>query len=394
MGDSQPVPLRCPRCRERHPSDVVAEILNLMRAGMDRVDKETPLIAWNWSWNMYEPDPQPRIVSQLEKRIEILIDFERGGRKIGPDGGVTFIDEYALSYAGPSERFLRLKMECDRSGRRVHAKLQIGTTHEVATVSNLPLIGNLFEKARMFRKLALAGFLGCWSFGLSPSLNLRAFNFFLSAECPSRKEEALSVLATREFPGCDPDRVLDAWEKFGEAFDHYPFSVPFLYFSPINYSLALPFEPGPLRGGRLGRSWLMDPRGDDGAQSCAETTPAEIEARLTRLLRRWNEGLVVYEKTLKGFHEEIDAARAVSACVRSARNFYRLYGLKRAWNEAAMPRYREIIRDELEAIEAAIPVYERDRRQGFHQECGAYMVTPEAMRNKWKRLKELQAVEA
>lgn len=385
-GDKHQEALRCPRCRERHPSEVVAEILNRMRAGMDHVRKDVPLIAWNWSWQSFEPDPQPRILSQLEKRIEILIDFERGGYKIAPDGNITFIDEYALSYAGPSERFLRLKMECDRQQRKVHAKLQIGTTHEVATVSNLPLIGNLLEKTRSFKKLTLAGFLGCWSFGLLPSLNLRAFNFFLSSECPSKREEALVTLAQKEFPGCDAGKVVEAREKFGEAFDHYPFSVPFLYFSPINYSLALPFEPGPLQGGRLGRSWVMDPRGDDAAQSCHETTPEEIGTKLTKLLNRWNEGLSVYEQALKGSHEELDAARAVSACVRSTRNFYRLYGLKRNWSEEAILRYREIIRDELETLQEAIPLFERDPRQGFHQECGAHMVTVEAMHKKRDRL--------
>lgn len=184
-GDKEAAPLRCPRCRERHPSDVVAEVLNLMRAGMDRASKGTPLIAWNWSWQSLEPDPQPRLLSGLARGIEILIDFERGGYRINPDGHVTFIDEYALSYAGPSERFLRLKQSCDEKGMPVHAKLQVGTTHEVATVSNLPLIGNLFDKTKSFKRLKLAGFMGCWSFGLSPSLNLRAFKYFLSNDCPA-----------------------------------------------------------------------------------------------------------------------------------------------------------------------------------------------------------------
>ena len=42
-------------------------------------------------------------------------------------------------------------------GRPVHAKLQVGTTHEIATVSNLPLIPNLYKKTRRFRELDLGG---------------------------------------------------------------------------------------------------------------------------------------------------------------------------------------------------------------------------------------------
>ena len=37
-------------------------------------------------------------------------------------------------------------------GLRVMAKLQLGTTHELATVPSLPLIGNLYDKARALRR--------------------------------------------------------------------------------------------------------------------------------------------------------------------------------------------------------------------------------------------------
>jgi hypothetical protein len=392
-GDRHPEPLRCSRCRERHPSDVVAEILNLMRTGMNRANRETPLLAWNWGWTAYEPDPQERILSQLQEGIEVLADFERGGTRVEPDGRRIAIDEYALSYAGPSERFLKMKAACDARGFRTHAKLQIGTTHEIATVSNLPLIGHLFEKARAFRKLKLDGFLGCWNFGLSPSLNLRAFNFFLSDDCPERRKDALSELAKREFAGGEVAVVLEAWAKFDAAFEHYPFSVPFLYFSPINYALALPFEAGPLDGKPMGRSWVLDERGSDLAQSCRPFSAEEIVERLTRLLERWNEGLAAYDRALKGVHPELDAARAAAVSVRSARNFYRLYLLKRNWSEAWLPQYREIVREEIATLDEAIPVYERDPRQGFHQECAGRMVTVEALRKKRERLRTVQGRE-
>jgi hypothetical protein len=392
-GDQCEEPLRCPRCRERHPSDVVAEILNLIRMGIDRANEQVALIAWNWAWHNYEPDPQTRILAQLSSGIDCLVDFERGGYKADPDGKIIYIDEYSLSYEGPSERFLRLKHSCDKLGRTVYAKLQIGTTHELATVSNLPLFGKLFDKAQCFKQLRLAGFMGCWAFGLDPSLNLAAFNFFLSNRCPSSKDEALAALATQELPGCDTAKVLEAWGRFDSAFDHYPFSMSFLYQSPINYSLALPFEPGPVQGGDSGRSWVIEPRGDDLASSCGPFSAEEVVQRLTRLLALWRQGLVAYEAGLKGAGgraaQELSAARAVFVSVRSVRNSYRLYLLKRNWSDDCLPQYRDIVQDELETLDDAIPVYECDPRQGFHQEPSTYMVTADAMKAKRARLRRI-----
>lgn len=141
----------------------------------------------------------------------------------------------------------------------------------------------------------------------------------------------------------------------------------------------------------MGRSWVSEERGDDLAQSCHPFTAEEIVERLTRLLEIWTAGLAVYEKTLKAPHEELDAMRAVAVSVRSTRNFYRLYLLKRNWSESLLPRYREIVRDEITTLDQAIPVYERDPRQGFHQEFADYMVTVDAMKRKRERLKELEA---
>lgn len=391
-------PLACPRCRERHPTDIVVEVLRCMREGMDRADPRVPLIAWNWSWRFYEDDPQPSILSRLPAGVDIMADFERGGVKRDPGGGEREIDEYALSYAGPSRRFLSIREAALASGRRVHAKLQLSTTHEIASVSNLPLIGSLFEKASAIRGMDLAGFLGCWNFGNRLSLNTRAFDFFLSPQCPDTKEAALRALSRREFPAADAERVAAAWGAFGEAFDSYPHSHPFLYYAPVNYCLALPMTPRPLRAKPIGRSWLMDPRDDrdDPAKSLAPFSAEEIVLRLERMGALWGRGLHLLEEGLAGVEsagsrEELAAARAIHCSLRSAANYYRLYLLKRDLPKAGgsggspeVPRrlFEPIARDEAEVLEAAIPVYARDPRQGYHGEAHAHMVTPDLMRAK------------
>ncbi|NOY80878.1 MAG: hypothetical protein GXP31_07710 [Kiritimatiellaeota bacterium] len=398
--DRQPPPLNCPRCRKRPSTDVVADVLNLMRQGMDSADPTVPLIAWNWSWVMYEPDPQPHILNRLAPGIDVQADFERGDTKTDPTGREIEINEYSLSFVGPSNRFLEVRNAARRQGRRVFAKLQIGTTHELATVSNLPLIDRLFRKAARARKIDIEGFMGCWNFGNELSLNTIAFNFFLSDACPPNEEEALARLADREFPGCRPESVIAAWHGFGEAFDYYPFSIPFLYYSPINYALALPLRPGPLHAKPIGRSWLLDPRDDrdDPSRCFGPFTPEDIAERLVRMSKLWGKALDAYENGLANAEgstmkaAELAAARAVYACLRSTANYFRLYLLRRTWRDNAVAAFREIARDELCVLEDALPVYEQDPRQGFHIEGHGYMVTPALIRAKALELRSVLAV--
>lgn len=384
----------CPRCAGRSPTDIVVGVLNGMREGMDRVSPETPLIAWNWSWVYYEEDPQPSILSRLDPRICVMGCFERGGTKVDATGRQIEIDEYSLCYAGPSERFRAIRDACRRRGTQVFAKFQLGTTHELATVSNLPLIGSLYEKATAFRRLDLAGYMGCWNFGNELSLNTRAFNFFLSSDCLSDRSAAFTALAEREFPGCDEAGVVKAWDGFRDAFDYYPFAKPWTGNHSINYSLAFPFEPGPMRGGQTGCNWqVVTQRGEEPLPAIFNTfTPEEVVERLGELWQRWKTALAGYEQALAGAGghagEELEAARAVYASMRSGWNFYRLHLLKRDWDKGMMPQFLDIVRDEIETLEYAIPVFERDPRQGFHAEAHAHLVTPALMRSKLEALQK------
>ena len=394
-------PVPCPRCAEagRRAVDVVVDVLNDMRDGMDRTNPDTPLIAWNWSWAAYEEDPQPSIFGRIRPGIHIQADFERGDWITDPLGKRIEINEYSLSYVGPSKRFLLTREEAHKQQRPVYAKLQIGTTHELATVSNLPLITRLYEKATAFKQLGLAGFMGCWNFGNMLSLNTRAFNFFLGDTCPEDATEALETLARNEFPGCDAASVVEAWYGFGKAFDLYPFSIPFLYHSPINYSLALPMRPGPLTPDKLiSRSWLMDERDDnaDPSRSFGPFTAGEIVDRLERMAVLWGEALATYEKGLEGASgqavtEELSVARCIDVSLRSVRNTYRLHLLKRQWSDACRPTFLDIIADEVEVLREAIPLYAADPRQGYHIEAQGAMVTPELMQTKLQALEELLA---
>lgn len=124
-----------------------------------------------------------------------MADFERGG--IRKDG--VLINEYSLGYAGPSEQFLDSLKLARQRGIPVMVKLQIGTTHELATICSLPLIGNLYEKASFLRENHLEGFMGCWNFGNFNSANLFAFNEFLTAIPENKTRKKLCCISHTPF---------------------------------------------------------------------------------------------------------------------------------------------------------------------------------------------------
>jgi hypothetical protein len=280
-----------------------------------------------------------------------------------------------------------------KQNREMMTKLQLGTTHELATVPNLPLIGNLHEKAKQMRKLKISGFMGCWNFGNMASANPAAFNAFLNAPRLASRDAALRQFAQKYFPGCDPEPVRAAWEKFAEAMDNYPFSIPFIYYSPLNFTLAYPLQSGPLKGVTVGRSWHDDKRGDDLSQCLHPYTVDEVIRGLNLLAKGWKEGAQLLEQGLKTSDSETARQERDNAWVcyhtwRSGWNTFRVYKLRLKWSDDKLAAYHKIIADEVKHLQHVLPIVAGDSRFGFHSEPQAYLYTADGIRKKIKLLKK------
>ncbi len=381
-------PLSCPRCAARHPAEIVGEIVRAVHAGFHDAGQGAEVIAWNWSWSMYEEDPSPRILEALPADVPVLIDFERGARRVIL-GRERFLDEYSLGYVGPSERFLKTYRAARAQRRRVVAKLQIGTTHELATVANLPLIGNLYAKARALRRLRVPDVLGCWNFGNMLTANTAAFARFMDARPLPPRRRALQAFAAEYFPSCRPARVAEAWEAFARAMESFPFNMPMLYRGPMNFALVLPIRPAPLTGKPLGRSWLPDKRGDD--LPVVDYSLAEITEGFGRLTERWEAATDLLACGLAGCRgraarEELVNARVAGHCFRSTWNLYRAWPVRREWRPGRAAELLPILQDERDHLARALPLVAGDARMGFHSECQYRMFTAEGIRRKLRRL--------
>lgn len=387
-------PLPCPRCVERAPADVVSEILRLVSTGLREHNPDAQVVAWNWSWTFYEADPSPSVIAALPEDVILMLDFERGDTKVIL-GKERMMDEYSLSFAGPSQRFLRTREIALKRGLPIMTKLQLGTTHELGTVPNLPLIGNLHEKATQMRNLDVRGFMGSWNFGNMNSANSAGFNEFFNAETLLPRDEALRAFAEKYFgPDCKPELARQAWETFADAMNSFPFSIPFIYNGPMNYTLSYQQQPGPLEGVSAGRSWVADPRGDDLSECLAGVyTVDEAIEGMELVARKWQVGAELLTEALEDAITETAKRETANAWVcyhvwRSSANTLKVYKLRLDWSDNKLSEYRAIIADELENVKAALPYVEADDRFGFHSEAHAYLYDAATMKQKIEGLEK------
>jgi len=386
--------MSCPRCKGRDPIDIVAEINNIIYTGIVEAGSSTKLIAWNWSWNLYEPDPQKSIISKLLKDIIVMADFERGDTGL-MHGKSQIIEEYSLMHIGPSPRARYLFEQRSVHGHAAMAKLQIGTTHELATVPNLPVIFNVWEKIKYLINHECEGVMACWNFGNMLTLNTYLTGRGLQSDKSDDMDRVLDRLLHAYFPRLDDDDINElkiAWSTFAEASHHYPFNMSILYTGVINYALGYWLPPRRIKGDRkAGRAWLMDQRGDDLSDSFSEWSLPDIINALEALAKKWNQGLELYHKVFKDktdqhSMEEYSSAVIAGCCFTSAWHVYRLYALCASWQDSFMRDYLDLCNKELANCNKALPFLSRDKRLGFHCECQGYQFDEQIVQQKVDKL--------
>jgi hypothetical protein len=331
---------------------------------------------------MFEDDPQPGILAALPA-VPLLADFERGGRRRVRlrTAGCTVdreipVDEYSLAYIGPSDRFLGTFAAARARRRPCYAKLQIGTTHEIATVPNLPLIPNLYRKFAALRRLGVPGLLGCWNFGNAPTLNTFAAGRLMQDPPPASEETFLTATARDYFPRCAPGRVAAAWRHFSAAMEFHPFSMPFVYLGPVNYAPVCPWRLEPPARPLQGSWYVLEDYGDRLADCCGPFSPLEVECLLAALVRRWRRGLTELDAGLapaaseRHAGEEQRVAHMIACQFRSALHLFRFQRLRDAWLAAPTAdrarAWQNVARAEVANLRACLPLVEADPRLGWH----------------------------
>lgn len=409
--DQEIAPMTCPRCAKRGPAEVVGELVGFWQDAAQAVPQAVKprVVAWNWSWSMWYPEPQKPVIDALPQGVCLMADWERGDERPF-QGKMIPIDEYSLSFTGPSRRFQGSHDAARQRGLPMFAKLQFGTTHELATVPNLPLIPSVYGKLNGLRQRGISGFMGTWNFGCGRTLNTYANKILNDHVKEGIDRPAFYAQLAEQYLGIANSRPLaSAWEDFTRIFQLYPFSIGFTYFSFFNYAPAYPLSME-YHARRMGPSWVAhDPWGDDIETGIKPFTPQEVLNAFAPMSEQWHQalkGYLIALETAGGTSdqqrhrwEEASCAKMIGLHLRSAANIMRFHLWRKPklaektgplpWTLAPDAQLRPIVADEIESVRQAIPLASTDTRLGYHYECQAYFYTPGHLQRKLEQLEQL-----
>ncbi|MDD2707986.1 MAG: hypothetical protein PHV34_08255 [Verrucomicrobiae bacterium] len=382
--------LSCPRCKARTIPEIISDLLNLLYDGIISGNPGCKMLAWDWGWDRLPYQrAEVSIVKRIHKDIIFLSDFEIGGSRTIL-GRKRPVNEYSLSYAGPSPRFLKHFRFSRKNGCRIGAKLQVGTTHELATVPNLPLIRSLYRKVAWARAAGLDAVLATWNMGNMRTLNTYAFGQSFAVSKLFNQHIFYHVIIRRYLGARESELLLfmRAWKCFEKAMNYYPYSTPFIYGGPINYAPAYWLMPRSIQGTPTGMSCDARERGDDLDSCRGGYTVEEIIHGFEMLITHWQRGMFFYRHALlkcRTVHaqEEYRSALCALCAFKSALNVYRLYEVCLRWDAGkSWKAYRNLCEQERDNCQTLLPILKRDKRLGFHAECQQFLFSEKLVKKK------------
>lgn len=384
----------CPRCNKRQQWDVLAENLNQFYLGMRRASVTAKLIAWSYAidasvGNEYSTASLESFVKLIEKAhpdIIWLSNFEHGGVKKVNRKKIN-IQEYSLSYIGPSESFQKIAEKTSEKRRRLYAKLQMGTTFELPSVPYIPLPDIAGDKILYAKKTSVSGIMLSWIIGGVPNLMLKTACEAAFVSKFNRKKFLQRIASIYWTERCAKE-VSRAWEYFSTAFSMYPNDNNVIYYSPITrapvYPLRLHIELGIIYPFNWGLDHFRYPQPFEynASRWRGPFTNKELQSSFRRMEKIWYKGLVILESliVLPGTTKESLRQYAVSEAIwihlRSTANiieFYRLRDIIKKKEELNtdsknIQRMVEIAEDEITLGYKMIESIKVEPFLGFHSE--------------------------
>jgi hypothetical protein len=288
----------CPRCKDRKPADIIAEVNRTIEAGVHRAAPGAKVIAWDWGW----PDSvAPDVIAGLPESVwlqsvsEWSLPIERGGVR-------SAVGEYSISAVGPGPRATRHWKLAKARGLRTIAKVQANNTWELSAVPYLPTCDLIARHGKNLASADVDGVMLSWSLGGYPSSNLEIFQRCAAGEDP---EKVLGDVAARKFGAAGAAKAREAWTYFSQAFEEFPYSGSVNYNAPLQVGPAnlLYAKPTTYHATMVGIPY-------DDLNAWRGPYPADVfVGQLRKVVGGWERGIVA----LNGAAEKAPAERAAGA---------------------------------------------------------------------------------
>ena len=394
--------LPCQKNCKLSVDQIFAKVLKPMRQGIKDANPDAEMISW-----LYQPQPfqaHPWIYElpkQLSDDIILAYNFESSCTK-SQLGKVRVGGDYWLSCIGPSDRFGRMA-EAARGKCAFAAKMQVGCSHEVATIPFVPAPGLLYRKYEEMRRNGVSHVVQCWYFGNYPGIMNRAAAALAYEDFSTSEEDFLTRLAAPEW-GPRAAEMAKVWGTLTKAYMQYPLGYEFQYYGPMHDGTVWPLHlKSVLR--QLPRTWKPDylPAGDAVGEFLNNFDLAEITVLSRKMSEAWNEGW----KQLQQFIAEFkgDKAREMDAMLIEALNchfnagadiiefYFRRNRMLNGMGDhnRTLEILEDIVKRQITVSDRMAELCESDPRLGYHSEAEVYKYFPEKLKWRSETLRQLLA---
>ncbi|MDX9754341.1 MAG: hypothetical protein RBU29_10295 [bacterium] len=379
----------CPRCKDRTPAEIIAEVNATVAEGVHRGNPDATVIAWDWGWNnAWAPDA----IARLPKSVRLMsvsewdLPIERGGIK-------TSVGEYSLSAVGPGPRAIAHWGAAKKAGLKTMAKMQINCTWELSAVPYLPVLDLIADHCSRLLAQDVDGLMLSWTLGGYPSPNLALIQQF-DQPTPPTKEAALDALALEWFGPQGAPLARKAWTCFSEAFQNYPYHGGVVYTCPAQYGPSNLLYPK-----KTGYAATMVGIPYDDVDRWRGPYPVEIFAQQFALIAEgWNQGIETLRQAVQAAPADrqqagieqlrfAEAAQLHFASVANQTTFTRLRNtlldeknaLEQDQRSAIQDQMKEILRDEIRIARRLFSLTSEDSRIGFEASNQYYYLPVDLM---------------
>ncbi|NMB97391.1 MAG: hypothetical protein GYA02_12410, partial [Clostridiaceae bacterium] len=338
--------VNCPRCSKKEKGEILEATHKPILRAMHEVNPDAQFISW-----LYMPQVIPTakwkytIPAKLPKDTVVVFNFESGGEK-KQLGKIRIGADYWQSYVGPSHRFIGMAQAAGKAGIKMGAKIQVGCSHEVATIPFVPVPTVLWKKYKAMYDLKVTTVIQSWYFGNYPGIMNKTAGelaFEDSVKTGDKEDDMKFTLQHDRFLhrlakvewGKYAGKVVEAWKYFYKAYANYPMDVAFQYYGPMHDGVVWPLYLFPVHK-PLAPTWKLDfPASGDSIGECMISFTLEEAIILCKeMVNYWKKGVELLKEIQPHFKndperlKDIAVAEALGIQFESGLNILMFYDLR------------------------------------------------------------------
>ena len=400
--EAEPIPPEdhCPRCSRRDHAEIFRDQALAFSRTIHQYNPDAEYIGWFYAPRQHDGSAFMKRLAHIAEKwpddASIMFNFESGGTSMQL-GKKRVVLDYSLAYVGPSDLFAQVADTAPRTA----AKLQVGCSHEDASIPFIPVPANLYEKYRFLHDHRVSSVMQCWYFGNYPGLMNKAAGELSFEPFPENASDFLMNLARPDWQE-NAETAARAWAFFSEAYRKFPSNINFEWYGPLHQSIVWPLHLFPVDQ-PISPSWLLkeypEVSGDRIGECFGYFHTLEEGLQLCREMSQlWQKGMAILE-SLRDYYrndperlKDINLSAAVGLQMKSTCNVLQFYALREDMffrKNDHLAEMRSIVLDEITNTLKMEELCRQDGRLGYHPEAEGFLFFPEKLLARAALLREL-----